>query len=170
MPFKTRDQLRELHQFAWIDDTEVYTELPIKFEEYTDFMTVCISGVICPAVLARRSERFYYCLQLRHLPDGHLLRAIFSNLCRINQRDEAEYCLSIIRLCFYSEPYRFGRMMNVLEEMIQHVPSHTETPTKLHQFLVKFKQADFSTSDDAILAVVSFCPQGSDLQHLYTSS
>ena len=151
-----------------MDDPMPYAELPIKFDEYSDFISICVSGSTQSAVLARRSEVNYFCLQLQHLPDSHLIRAIASNLARTVDAKEAYEWLPIVRLCFITNPHRYTGLIMKLYEMASRAPSTSSTVSDLQKFMTNWHAVNFRATDEIVTAVVQYNTQKPDLHHLYT--
>lgn len=166
VPYKTRQNASDLMKFAWMDDPMPYNDLPIKLMDYNDFISMNVNGKIQPAVLATSEENQYICLQLRYLPNAHLLRAIASNLGRTEESVEAYTWLPIVKACFDALPRRYNGLTMMLDEMASHVSGVSSTVSDLQTFLANWHDAGFSANEEIVRAVLTY--NAPALQTLYT--
>lgn len=151
-----------------MDHQEPYSKLPIKFEEYGDFLAVNITNKTHVAVLARDSGKAYYCLQLRYISDGHLIRALSANLSKTQENAEAEKWLHLIQLFFSMNPQRFPRLVDSVSAMEKKAPTHSNAASDLKQFLTKWEGVQFTMN--IIPQVLQYNTPVGDLLDLYTDT
>lgn len=155
--------------FAWMDNPAPYTDLPIELDEYNDFIKIHVDHIIQPAVLASMESK-NLCLQLQHLSNSHLIRAIASNLSRTTDINEACYWLQIVSKCFTTDSGRYGRLMVELAEMARRAPPDSSTVSGVQTFLQAWHAVEFKPTRELGIAAVEYSTQKPTFTHLYTVS